>query len=327
MREEWESLLCSSTSPAVSNPCLPNEIPSDSYCFEMLSMVLALSGSRIGRSYLSQQSTLLSDILSLLHTGSARVQRQVISLLRRVLPEIKPATFASILGINRMPPQDYISVIDNSRTDGTINLQQVNILDVLLACIAKSLTLQTKIKGSIASTSHSGRNITTVTLATSIHPKDSLADRWFLRGCMSRKLAEVIISLISDMCHGKLGSAWTGVTKSAIAESIINLTKLPDELRSPSECLKTPTLWLAMASLTVLNQEHAEKLSSSSWMPTSSSDPKNQQKPARVSYVSCCSLHSLCYLTCHFACFILLSFHMYSIRLCLYCFFHQLASF
>lgn len=290
MREEWESLLCSSTPPAVTNACLPNEIPSDSYCFEMLSMVLALSGSRIGRSYLSQQSTLLSDILSLLHTGSARVQRQVISLLRRVLPEIKPATFASILGISRMPPQDYISVINNSRIDGAINLQQVNILDVLLACIAKSLTVQSKIKGVVhsAPSSHTGsnRNITTVTLATSIHPKDSLADRWFLRGCMSRKLAEVIISLISDMCQGKLGSAWTGVTKSAIAENIINLTKLPDELRSPSECLKTPTLWLAMASLTVLNQEHAEKLSSSSWMPASSSDPKNAQKPERVSFPS-----------------------------------------
>lgn len=292
MREEWESLLCSSTSPAVTSTCLPNEIPSDAYCFEMLSMVLALSGSRIGRTYLSQQSTLLSDILSLLHTGSARVQRQVISLLRRVLPEIKPSTFASILGINKMPPQDYISVINNSRTDSPFDLHQANILDVLLACIAKALTVQTKVKGggggssnTCSSTGH--RNVSSVTLATSIHPKDSLADRWFLRGCMSRKLAEVIINLISDMCQGKLGSAWTSVTKSAIAENIINLTKLPDELRSPSECLKKPTLWLALASLTVLNQDHAEKLSSSSsWMPapgaSASSDAAKQQTPTRV---------------------------------------------
>lgn len=293
MREEWESLLCSSTSPAVTSTCLPNEIPSDAYCFEMLSMVLALSGSRIGRTYLSQQSTLLSDILSLLHTGSARVQRQVISLLRRVLPEIKPSTFASILGITKMPPQDYISVINNSRTDAVFDLNQANILDVLLACIAKSLTVQTKVKGGLINTSNSSghRNVTTVTLATSIHPKDSLADRWFLRGCMSRKLAEVIINLISDMSHGKLGTSWTGVTKSAIAENIINLTKLPDELRSPSECLKKPTLWLALASLTVLNQDHAEKLSSSSsWIPgpgsTASNDATKQQTPTRVSNLS-----------------------------------------
>lgn len=43
----------------------------------MLSMVLALSGSAVGRNYLSHQSGLLADIVTLLHTGSARVQRQV----------------------------------------------------------------------------------------------------------------------------------------------------------------------------------------------------------------------------------------------------------
>ncbi|GLH12991.1 Putative inhibitor of type v adenylyl cyclase/neuronal presynaptic protein highwire/pam/rpm-1, partial [Gryllus bimaculatus] len=49
----------------------------DTYCFEMLSMVLALSGSAVGRAYLAHQHALLRDLLSLLHTGSARVQRQV----------------------------------------------------------------------------------------------------------------------------------------------------------------------------------------------------------------------------------------------------------
>lgn len=67
MREEWESRLCS----ALSGPEAP-----DTYCFEMLSMVLALSGSAVGRSYLAHQHALMSDLLSLLHTGSARVQRQ-----------------------------------------------------------------------------------------------------------------------------------------------------------------------------------------------------------------------------------------------------------
>lgn len=43
----------------------------------MLSMVLALSGSSVGRAYLSHQGGLLGDLLTLLHTGSARVQRQV----------------------------------------------------------------------------------------------------------------------------------------------------------------------------------------------------------------------------------------------------------
>jgi len=75
----------------------------DTYCFEMLSMVLALSGSVVGRSYLSQQHGLLRDLLGLLHTGSDRVQRQVTALLRRILPEISPESFAELLGVQRLP--------------------------------------------------------------------------------------------------------------------------------------------------------------------------------------------------------------------------------
>lgn len=49
----------------------------DAYCFELLSMVLALSGSGVGRTYLAQQYPLLQDLFSLLHTGTPRIQRQV----------------------------------------------------------------------------------------------------------------------------------------------------------------------------------------------------------------------------------------------------------
>jgi len=73
----------------------------DTYCFEMLSLVLALSGSSVGRSYLASQFSLILDWLTLLHTGSARIQRQVISLLRRVLPEVAPINFANAMGITR----------------------------------------------------------------------------------------------------------------------------------------------------------------------------------------------------------------------------------
>lgn len=81
LREEWEMLLCSPTpvnSLLSDNSDLPKA--ADTYCFEMLSMVLALSGSSVGQYYLSHQTGLLKDLLSLLHTGSARVQRQVHSL-------------------------------------------------------------------------------------------------------------------------------------------------------------------------------------------------------------------------------------------------------
>ena len=39
---------------------------------------MALSGSRISRTYISQHTTLAADLLNLLHTGSPRIQRQVL---------------------------------------------------------------------------------------------------------------------------------------------------------------------------------------------------------------------------------------------------------
>ena len=40
-------------------------------------MVLALSGSDVGCDYVAQQNLLVRDIISLLHTGTPRIQRQV----------------------------------------------------------------------------------------------------------------------------------------------------------------------------------------------------------------------------------------------------------
>ncbi|XP_042905925.1 E3 ubiquitin-protein ligase MYCBP2 isoform X1 [Parasteatoda tepidariorum] len=272
VRDEWEILLCSKSQ---STEELPKS--SDAYCFEMLSMVLALSGSSVGRSYLAQQAGLLRDLFSLLHTGSARVQRQVTSLLRRVLPEVSPPTLASILDVPSLPPADF-SIISEESSKQEEEEDKTGILDVFLSCIAKAITVQTKVKGG-SSSSGGGKGVTTVTLATSIHPRDDIGSRWWLRGCMSRKLAEVIIQLLKDMAAGKLTEAWANITKSAVAENILNLTKLEEQHRSPTECLKTPTLWLALASLCVLDQEHVERLSSGQWVGSKNAGDGQQSQP------------------------------------------------
>lgn len=49
------------------------------------------------------------------------------------------------------------------------------------------------------------------------------------------------------------------VTKAAIAESILNLTRLDEIYRSHDSCIKTATLWLALASLCVLDKDHVER--------------------------------------------------------------------
>lgn len=52
------------------------------------------------------------------------------------------------------------------------------------------------------------------------------------------------------------------MTKGAVAENILHLTQLSEEQRTPTVCLRTPTLWLAVASLCVLDKDHVDRLSS-----------------------------------------------------------------
>lgn len=62
-----------------------------------------------------------------------------------------------------------------------------------------------------------------------------------------------------------MSESWANVTKAAIAENILNLTRLSEDERAPTVCLHTPTLWLALASLCVLDKDHVEQLSSGQW--------------------------------------------------------------
>lgn len=204
----------------------------DIYCFEMLSMVLALSGSSVGRSYLSNQHGLLKDLLTLLHTGSDRVQRQVTALLRRILPEISPEQFADLLNVYSLPPIDFN--ISNQSSE-EFDMNRLGILDIFLAVIAKSLQLQVKIKSTTSSsTAMSNKQPISLQLCDCIDfsisnlsdaskkcakemnaadncgktdfefiPKKSrnLNQRWFLRGTINIKQAENIILLIRDMAN------------------------------------------------------------------------------------------------------------------------------
>lgn len=83
-----------------------------------------------------------------------------------------------------------------------------------------------------------GKSMTTVSLASRIHPRDDVGDRWWLRGSLTKKVAEEIIQLVRDMAQGRLGDDWTAVTKSAIAQNILNLTRLNEAHRDSNECLR-----------------------------------------------------------------------------------------
>ncbi|EDL00496.1 pam, highwire, rpm 1, isoform CRA_a [Mus musculus] len=282
VREEWEHAI-SSKENANSQPS-DEDASSDAYCFELLSMVLALSGSNVGRQYLAQQLTLLQDLFSLLHTASPRVQRQVTSLLRRVLPEVTPNRLASIIGVKSLPPAD-ISDIIHSTEKGDWN--KLGILDMFLGCIAKALTVQLKAKGTtITGTAGTtvGKGVTTVTLPMIFNSSYLRRgeSHWWMKGSTPTQISEIIIRLIKDMAAGHLSEAWSRVTKNAIAETIIALTKMEEEFRSPVRCIATTRLWLALASLCVLDQDHVDRLSSGRWMG------KDGQQKQMVRLGVCC---------------------------------------
>uniref|UniRef100_UPI00358FE14E E3 ubiquitin-protein ligase MYCBP2-like isoform X1 n=1 Tax=Myxine glutinosa TaxID=7769 RepID=UPI00358FE14E len=281
VREEWEHALSSRENANARTPgnlpptpsFNPQNLPAailpepeqalDSYCFELLSMVLALSGSNVGRTYLAQQGTLLHDLFSLLHTASPRVQRQVVSLLRRVLPEVTPSRLASVLGVRALPPADISDIVHSAAGGG--EHRQAAILDVFLGSIAKALCVQVKAKGGLNGSS--GKGMTTVSLASALMSSSPRLDQhWWLCGTTPPQIAEVIMRLIKDMAAGHLSESWSRVTKNAIAEAVIALTKLEDEFRNPMQCLGTTQLWLALASLCVLDQDHVDRLSSGRWM-------------------------------------------------------------
>ncbi|XP_033631426.1 E3 ubiquitin-protein ligase MYCBP2-like isoform X2 [Asterias rubens] len=278
MREEWESNLATRPAAVVLSPVDDPQslLSTDAYCFELLSMVLALSGSSVGRIYVAQQATLLQDLLSLLHTGTPRVQRQVTSIIRRLLPEIPPTHFAKLTGVTSLPPADLSILTQSSDKPNpeSSTEESVGILDIFLACVAKTLTVQSKVKGGggqIPGLGGKGTHSLTLARLQQLYPveespsKRSSKGRWWMRGSISHNIAERVIGLIKDMSAGKLSEVWANVTKGAIAEAVLSLTKLDEAKRQPAECIKTHTLWLSLSSLCVLETEHVERLSSSQW--------------------------------------------------------------
>ena len=265
LRDDWELSLCSEHG-SLDQEDVPKL--SDSYCFEMLSMVLALSGSKVGRLYLAQQYSLLRDLLSLLHTGTARVQRAVIAVLRRVLPLVAPARFANILSVTTLPPKDFTILTaaslqskgEDLGRDPAFDPHNLGILDIFLGCISKALTIQVKKKVGAA-----GRAMSTVSLASCIHPRAMVGSRWWLRGSLSKKISEEIVQMLREMSKGGFGEDWAYIAKSAIAEAVLNLTRLGPDLRVPEEGVRCGTVWLAVAALCVLDKEHVEGLSSGDW--------------------------------------------------------------
>lgn len=239
------------------NSKLINTESNDSYCFELLSLVLALSGSNVGQEYLSQQKELFYDILTLLHTSSDRVKRQVLSLVRRIIPNIHPLTFAKLF-VQQMP--NINDIFEKCHSEDRVSM---GTLDIFLSCIAKSLTIQIKIKGV-----HVKRSPTTYTIHSALQHNtinEPGHNRYWLNGSISKQISQSIILLIKDMISGQFGKEWSEVARNSIFENIFKLTQLDENSRSPQECIQTSILWMAFASLCVLDENDTDMFHSSNF--------------------------------------------------------------
>ena len=88
MREEWEVRVAKGPPPKLTRQSSSAAFDgadgggegggaADTYCYELLSMLIGLSRSEIGCGFLSQQEKLVKDLFSLLHIATSRMQLQV----------------------------------------------------------------------------------------------------------------------------------------------------------------------------------------------------------------------------------------------------------
>lgn len=80
---------------------------------------------------------------------------------------------------------------------------------------------------------------------------------------MNRSMSHSVIGLLKEMLAGVFGPDWAAVARISLIEKILNLTHLSESTRLPERCIRTPTLWLALAALCVLDEGDAEMLSTS----------------------------------------------------------------
>ena len=87
MKEEWEATASKqlppkpsrqqSSEPSASTSDSGATEGSDTYCYELLTMMIGLSQSEAGCGFLSEQESLVQDLFTLLHVATMRIQLQV----------------------------------------------------------------------------------------------------------------------------------------------------------------------------------------------------------------------------------------------------------
>ena len=179
---------------------------------------------------------------------------QALSLLRRILPAIGPKNLAHMLDVHILPPIGY-SAIAEAVNSAAATLNNLGILDSFLAVVAKALSVQVKAKGRGANILHSltgDSTISAATLACLVNPKPVPGEttiknqRWYLKGSINQEVGSEVVKLLKDMIKGVMGAQWQGMSKAAIGQAVLHLTKVVEEARVPNPGMFSQTVSLYM---------------------------------------------------------------------------------
>ena len=213
----------SQSSSAVAPPSNNNnnnkDAPLDEYCFELISIVLALSISEKGQKFISNPSS-ISTLLTLLHYSTPRVQRQIVSICKRVLPHLSPEELTPAFS-------QHHPII-----------QERGVIFFLFLCIAKALSVQ--LRGRI-----SGPQVTYDT-SLDIVGEQLVGGAW-LPGSVPPELAPTLIGLVYDL---EKDPKWSAPIKQFMVDCTFALKDI--QTRDISNCSQLPSLWLALSTLMVI---------------------------------------------------------------------------
>eukprot|EP00053_Salpingoeca_punica_P020119 m.208215 g.208215 ORF g.208215 m.208215 type:complete len:1259 (+) comp17798_c1_seq1:478-4254(+) len=232
----------------------------DAYSFELHSMLVALSGTADGADFLGKRIKLARDLVANLHFNTPRIQRQVVAILRRVLPSCDVRMW-------------------NNAFEAVPALRlEVGLVSQLLLVIAKSLELQLRSRTQ-------ERTVTTAKMSSVITPPADHAE--YVQGSVSVEIAQEVIKLFAEILAlpqaasessaaaaavASTSLSWTDCFKAAVKSSILELMNVEESVTSAQEMLAHPRVWLALAALAVVNGDMVQNIT-----PVSAAE---QQAPA-----------------------------------------------
>jgi len=199
----------------------------DGYCFELTSMVLALSGAVVGREFLANPQ-LLGVLLSLLPVGSPRIQRQILHIFRRILPQVSPSELDDV-------------------SKAACNLAATPV-DFFLFCVAKAFTVQIRTKGVAGVAKAPPKEVSLMEAGDKMCSGDPPA------GVIRDEIAKEILNLLSSLYIGdsEAEKGWRDAIESITTPAVSTFTEIQGGTPLPCEAVLNPRLWKTLSGLCLI---------------------------------------------------------------------------